>query len=67
LLDDKPAYRTSMISKVKGKARDSVPRSEGAGAVCFCSSFHSALFLVPVVDAEPDIHLLSRAEAVTDV
>ena len=31
-----------MISKVKGKARVFVPRSEGAGEVCFCSSFHSA-------------------------
>ena len=30
-----------MISKVKGKAKHFVPRSEGADDVCFCSSFHS--------------------------
>jgi hypothetical protein len=30
-LSDLPTIRTSMISKVKGKARVFVPRSEGAG------------------------------------
>jgi hypothetical protein len=30
-LDEEPEYRTSMINKVKGKARIFVPRSEGAG------------------------------------
>jgi hypothetical protein len=57
-----------MISKVKGKATNPWPRSEGAGLDVSPTVFFKALlFLVPACDAEPDIHLLSRAVAVTDV
>jgi len=56
-----------MISNVKGKAMNPRTRSEGALILIFAVLFRAPLFLVPAVDAEPDIHLLSRAVAVTDV
>jgi hypothetical protein len=57
-----------MISKVKGKAVNPRMRSEGALVGSSDSSFFKALlYWVPAQDAEPDIHLLSRAKAVTDV
>jgi hypothetical protein len=67
-MDEKRAYRTSMISKVKGKAMNSWPRWEGAGLdVRLTVFFKALLYWVPAWNAEPDIHLLSRAVAVTDV